>query len=312
MIDAAFVNELISTMVEKKAYEGIFAAGARPLLRTENGTIGFKDIRFTPDDVIQLLVLLRQKSKFANNPLEEAGIFSFGIKNLGRFTVEYLQQRGSIVVSLRRMRESVFDIKEAITSRELLPMLFHLLDQGTGLFIISGKNQVLNVSVAASLISYITQKKLNVVYTVEKPQTHLLRHNNGVVIQREVGTDVMSFDEAINQALSMNVDVLYLNDVPGEETLSGIFRAVERGIFVMVAFPSAGVPYSFLYLENIAISPITVRELIANSLQLVISPSGFDHRANVLHANWLFKKEEVSNMIRLGNYFELEKFLKKS
>ena len=312
MIDATFVNELISTMVEKKAYEGIFAAGAIPLLRTENGTIGFKDIRLTPDDVVQLLVLLRQKSKFANNPLEEAGIFSFGIKNLGRFTVEYLQQRGSIVVSLRRMRENVFDIKEAITSRELLPMLFHLLDQGTGLFIISGKNQVLNVSVAAALISYITQKNLNVVYTVEKPQTHLLRHNNGVVIQREVGTDVSNFEEAISQALSMNVDVLYLNDVPGEETLGGIFRAVERGTLVMVAYPSAGVPYSLLYLENIAISPITIRELLASSLQMIINPLKFDHQANVLHANWLFKKEEVSNTIRLGNYFELEKFLKKS
>jgi len=94
--------------------------------------------------------------------------------------------------------------------------------------------------------------------------------------------------------------------------LNGLFRAVERGALVMAAFPSAGIPHAFLYLENIAISPITVRELAANSLQLVVNPLSYDQDASVLKANWLFKKEEISNLIRLGNYFELERFLKKS
>ena len=139
MINVAFVNELISQMVEKEAYEGIFAAGAKPLLRSENGIIVFKDFRMTPDDVIQLLVLLRQKSKFANSPLEESGMFSFGIKNLGRFTVEYLQQRGSIVVSLRRMREKIFDIKNPLHPVKFFPCSFIYLIAGQGYSLLQGK-----------------------------------------------------------------------------------------------------------------------------------------------------------------------------
>ncbi len=137
MVDATFVNELINRMVEKDAYEGIFIAGAKPLIRTDYGVVKFKDSPLSTEDVIQLLVLLRQKSRLANTPLDEAGTFSFGIKRIGRFSVEYLQQRGSIVVFLRRMKGRVPDIREIIQSREFLPIFVHLLGE-KGLFIVTG------------------------------------------------------------------------------------------------------------------------------------------------------------------------------
>ncbi len=312
MINASFVSELIAKMVEEDASEGVFAAGAKPLIRNDNGIFVFKDYTFTPDDVVQLLVLLRQKSKFANSPLEDSGTFSFGIKGVGRFTVEYLQQRGSIAVFLRRIRDKVFNLKEVITTREFLPILVHLLDQGEGLFVISGKNRSLNMTVSASIIEYIAKRKPAIIYTVENPQSHLLRHENSVVIQREVGSDVESFDRGIEQALNAMVDVLYINDIPDELTLNSVFRAIEKGILVIVTISAAGIPQTFMYLETITLNPLTMREFLAQSLQLIMNPTGFDKKAGVLNFQWIIKKEEAANLIRLGNYFELDRFVKKS
>lgn len=214
---------------------GVFVAGAKPLIRTDTGFIKFKNVSLSSEDVIQLLVLLRQKSKLANTPLDEAGMFSFGIKRLGKFSVEYLQQRGSIVVFLRRMRDKIPDLREIIQSQEFLNILVHLLGEN-GLFVITGNRQILNTTVAASILSYLSTKKSGIIYTLEKPQTHLLKHSKAIFIQREVGTDVSSFHEGISHALSINVDVLYLNDVPDELTLSGVMRAVERGGTVILTF----------------------------------------------------------------------------
>ncbi len=312
MINASYVSELISKMVEEDAFEGVFAAGAKPLLRNDNGIFIFKDHTFTPDDVVQLLVLLRQKSRFANSPLEDSGTFSFGIKGVGRFTVEYLQQRGSIAVFLRRIRDRIFDLKEVIRAREFLPIFVHMLDQGEGLFVISGKNRSLNMTVSASLIEYIARRKPVVIYTVENPQSHLLKHENSVVIQREVGSDVETFEKGIEQALNATVDVLYINDIPDELTLNSVFRAVEKGILVIVTLSAAGIPHTFMYLETITLNPLTMREFLAQSLQLVINPLSFDNKASVLSFQWIIKKEEAANLIRLGNYFELDRFIKKS
>ncbi len=312
MINATYVNELINKMVETDAYEGVFAAGAKPLLRTDDGTFVFKDHAFSPDDVVQLLVLLRQKSKFANSPLEDSGTFSFGIRGIGRFTVEYLQQRGTIAVFLKRIRDRIFDLREAITSREFLPIFVHMLDQGEGLFVVSGRNRSLNMTVSASIVNYIARRRPSVIYTVESPQSHLLKHENSVVIQREVGSDVESFERGIEQALSASVDVLYINDIPDEVTLNSVFRAVEKGVLVITTLSAAGIPHTFMYFETITINPLTMREFLAQSLQLLVNPSGFDRKAGILNFQWMVKKEEAANLIRLGNYFELERFVKKS
>ncbi len=309
MVDASFVNELINRMVEKDAYEGIFVAGAKPLIRTDSGVVKFKDTPLSSEDVIQLLVLLRQKSKLANSPLDEAGNFSFGIKRMGRFSVEYLQQRGSIVVFLRRMRDRVPDIREIIQSREFLPIFVHLLGK-KGLFIVTGRKQTLNTTMAASILAYLSSKQSGIIYTLEKPQTHLLKHNRAVFIQREVGTDVSSFHEGITHALGINVDILYLNDVPDELTLNGILRAIERGITVILSFSSASIPHALMYLENTSMNSINVRELLSASLQCVINPLELDKAG--IKFNWLMRKDEVANLIRLGNYFELEQFIKSS
>ncbi len=309
MVDASFVNELISKMIEKDAYEGVFVAGAKPVLRTEAGIYKFKETPLSTEDVIQLLVLLRQKSKLANTPLDEAGVFSFGVKRLGRFSVEYLQQRGSIVVFLRRMRDKIPELRDFIQSREFLPILIHLLGKN-GLFVITGTSQTLNTMMAASILTYLSKKREGIIYTLEKPQTHLLRHGRAIFIQREIGTDVGSFQEGISHALSLNVDVLYLNDVPDELTLNGVMRAVERGLTVMLAFSSASIPHALMYLENTSMNTITVRELLSTSLLCVINP--IDIEKSGLKFQWLIRKEDVVNLIRLGNFFELEKFIKSS
>ncbi len=136
--------------------------------------------------------------------------------------------------------------------------------------------QPLNTTVAAFILSYLSTKISGIIYTLEKPQTHLLKHNRAVFIQREVGTDVSSFHEGIIHALGINVDILYLNDVPDELTLNGILRTIERGITVILSFSSASIPHALMYLENTSTNSITVREVLSSSLQCVINPVRMD------------------------------------
>ena len=141
---------------------------------------------------------------------------SHTIPNVGRFRVNVALQRGTIAVAMRPIPHEIPDfstlgLPESVRAFPELRRGLVLVTGPTG----SGKSTSL-----ASLIDIINRTKPLHVVTVEDPIEFLHRHKRSVISQREVGSDTVSFSEALRRALRQDPDVILVGELRDLETIS--------------------------------------------------------------------------------------------
>jgi twitching motility protein PilT len=88
----------------------------------------------------------------------------------------------------------------------------------------SGKSTTL-----AALIQYVANKRPLHVITIEDPMEFLFTDDVATVSQREVGTDTVSFSEALRNALRQDPDVIMVGEMRDPETVATVITAAETG-----------------------------------------------------------------------------------
>lgn len=174
------------------------------LLRVSDTLLGQEDVRDT-------LVALRSHTPYALGPLGREGVFSFGLQNVGRFRVSYITQRGSYVVHIIKTPFQIPMIEKLCHDRAALGKLDELIRlNNSGIIIFQGRNHTLTGTFVYSLLQRVCENYSKVIFILESPLTFLLKHGQSLVVQREVGVDVESFEEGIRDALYVNPDIFYL------------------------------------------------------------------------------------------------------
>jgi len=85
----------------------------------------------------------------------------------------------------------------------------------------------------AAMIDFINQHgKPSRVVTIEDPIEYLHPHGKSVVIQREVGTDTVSFTEGLRQAMRQDPNVICIGEMRDIETIATALTAAETGHLV--------------------------------------------------------------------------------
>ncbi|MFN3471651.1 MAG: twitching motility protein, partial [Aquificaceae bacterium] len=101
--------------------------------------------------------------------------FSFGLHNIGRFRVS-------------EDKEGISKLKEIVRLHN------------SGVVIIQCKNQAMASPFVYSFLQSLCENYSKVIYILESPLSFLLKHGQSLVIQKEVGVDVESFEEGLKDA----------------------------------------------------------------------------------------------------------------
>lgn len=169
------------------------------------------DAVLTPEDIRDTLVALRNQTPLALGPLGKEGMFSFGIQNVGRFRVRYITQRGSYVVHILRTPFNIPPVDKLCPDRESVSRLEEMIKlQSSGILVFQGKDHMLVNTLIYSLLQDVCDTQSRVIFILEAPLTFLLRHGHSIVVQREVGMDVDTFEEGLRDALYMGPHILFL------------------------------------------------------------------------------------------------------
>jgi len=99
----------------------------------------------------------------------------------------------------------------------------------------SGKSTTL-----ASLINIINNERDCHIITVEDPIEFYHKHKKSIVIQREVGSDVPSFAEALRRALRQDPDIILVGELRDTETMAAAVTAAETGHLVFGTLHTTG------------------------------------------------------------------------
>ncbi len=217
--------EILNYLGERREFtEVILAPKASPVERRDRVINRIMDVILSPEDIRDTLVSLRSHTSTSLGPLGREGFFSFGVPDIGRIRVTYLTQRGSYVVSIVKVPYDIPDLKEIVADDLSVDDLLKTISSTNGIVTIIGRSYVIHNLFSYSLLKEICERDSGLIYVLERPITYLIRHSSSIVIQREVGVDVDSFDEGIEEALFLHPEIIYMSDM----VIKDAFRSVRK------------------------------------------------------------------------------------
>ncbi|MCL2844939.1 MAG: PilT/PilU family type 4a pilus ATPase [Chitinivibrionia bacterium] len=222
-------KSLLSAMVKQNASDLHLRVGCAPFFRLYGSLVPAKVPNLTLDDMQKILseMLDEQQLNMLKQRREvDAGVMLPGV---GRFRVNVYSQRGTPAIAIRNIKLDIppFDslnVPETIRKIAMEPRGLILVTGTTG----SGKSTLL-----ASMIDIInSSKKVNII-SIEDPIEFLHRNKLATVAQREVGSDTISYTEALKAAMRQDPDVILMGEIRDAETMSLALAAADTGHLVL-------------------------------------------------------------------------------
>ncbi len=133
------------------------------------------------------------------------------------------------MLSIRRISKTVPTLK----SQGLPPAVRLMLSAPRGLILISGATRSGKSSTAAAMIEEINNSRKVHVVTAEDPIEYVFEPKKAVFSQREVGVDVGSFNEGLEDAMRQCPDVIMVGEIRNRETAETAMLAGESGHLVI-------------------------------------------------------------------------------
>ncbi len=230
------LSRLLALAIEREASDLHLNPGRPPLLRI-GGELVELDLPVLDEAASGELC----RSLCSEAQWEEVG--SVGTSDFGlphetgnRFRVSVLRQRGRYAAVLRLIPTRLLSLDEIGVPDSVRG----LLDRPRGLVLVTGPTGSGKTTTLAAMVDWINANLDRHIVTVEDPIEYYHEHRRGVVTQREVGSDVPDFPEAIRRALRQDPDVMMLGEMRDLETIAVAITAAETGHLVFGTLHTTG------------------------------------------------------------------------
>jgi twitching motility protein PilT len=222
------LQQLLRAMVEKGASDMHITTGSPPLLRIDGAVVPLKLPPLSNVDAKQLCYsALSEEQKIAFEKKNELDL-SFSMKGLSRFRANIFTQRGAVAGAFRQIPFKILTFDEL----GLPPIVSDIAMKPRGLILVTGPTGSGKSTTLASIIDKINAEQRLHIITIEDPIEYLHPHKLSVVNQREVGTDTVSFKDALKYVLRQDPDVVLIGEMRDLETVEAALTIAETGHLV--------------------------------------------------------------------------------
>ncbi len=277
------LNQLLEKSLEKKASDIHVSVGLPPIFRINGELVTLGDKSISPQDAIILAKqCLTQKNYETFLELGEVDV-AYALPGICRFRVNVFKQRGTCSIAFRVIPTKIPTMEEL----KLPNILKSLATKRRGLILVTGPTGSGKSTTLASFIDYINRNRREHVITLEDPIEYTHQHKESIVVQREVGTDTMSFPKALRAALREDPDVILLGEMRDQETISTALTAAETGHLVLSTLHTVG---SAKTIDRIIdVFPPHQQPQVRNQLSTVV--------VSILSQQLLLTKDEASRTV---------------
>jgi len=190
--------------------------------------------------------------------------FAHEVDGNNRFRVNIFRQRGLVSLAARRVNTTIPPF-EALH----LPPILERISQGTqGLVLVVGPTGSGKTTTIASMIDFINRSRSCHIVTIEDPIEYLFHDAKAIVSQREIGLDVIDFDEALTYLMRQDPDVVFVGEMRDAKTVTAGMRAAETGHLVFGTMHSSNASQSVHRLLDLF--PQSERDLVRQTLSLAL------------------------------------------
>lgn len=223
------MGELLKIMVERKASDLHLAVGSPPSARIDGKLNPFEEYGILQNEslkeILYKILTEEQIKKFEETRELD---FSYSMPGISRFRGNMLFQRGTIGAVFRAIPSRPLTLEEL----NLPPVVKELCERPRGLILVTGPTGSGKSTTLASMIDYINKNRPEHIVTIEDPIEFLHKSQKSIIRQRELGSDTLSFGEALKHVLRQDPDVILVGEMRDLETISLAVTAAETGHLV--------------------------------------------------------------------------------
>ena len=232
--------------------------------------------------------------------------FGYTLPDVGRLRCNAAQQRGSISLAVRLLPPKIPTLDEL----ELPALCKELATKQRGLVIVTGPTGSGKSTTLAAMIQYLNTHETRHVITIEDPIEYVYTSIKCAVTQRQLGTDTLSFDNALKHILRQDPDVILVGEMRDTETADAVLTVAETGHFILT---TGHAPSATQAMERIIdlfpphqrhLAQTRLASLLIGALCQVLVPRA-DGSGRVAAVEIMLGNPAVKNLIREGKLYQL-------
>ncbi len=151
--------------------------------------------------------------------------FSFRADGIGNFRVNIFRQRGDIAIVIRHIKGKIDNVENL----HLPSVLKDLIMEKRGLVLVVGATGSGKSTTLAAMIEHRKNTKSGHILTIEDPVEYIFGHGKSIVNQREIGTDTLTYENALSSGMRESPDVLMIGEIRDRDTLKHALIFAQTG-----------------------------------------------------------------------------------
>jgi twitching motility protein PilT len=294
-------------VVDRRASDLHLTAGAPPMVRVRGRLTPMEGYpTLTPTETREIVYSIlsdSQRQRFENNWQLD---FAYQIPGKARFRVNAYFQRAAVGAAFRLIPFEVVPLEQL----GLPPAVTEFANRARGLVLVTGPTGSGKSTTLASLVDVINSSREEHIMTIEDPIEFLHQHKKCIVNQRELGSDALSFADALKAALRQDPDVILVGEMRDLETISTAITAAETGHLVFATLHTQDTPQTIDRIIDVFDSSQQgqIRAQLSVALQGIMTqmllPTA-DGAGRCVAAEVLVPTPAVRNLIREGKSHQI-------
>ncbi|MCR4304352.1 MAG: PilT/PilU family type 4a pilus ATPase [Gallionella sp.] len=219
------ITPLLKLATEKQASDLFFSVGAPVNIKIEGVVMPVNAQKLDGEMIKRIAYELMGPTRTSRFETDMEMNFSLRVEETGNFRINVFRQRGSISCVIRCIRTHVLPAEQL----NLPDIVNKLIMEKRGLVLVVGSTGSGKSTTLASMIQHRNTSHPGHILTIEDPLEYLFRHDKCIVNQREVGTDTLTYEDALINGMREAPDVLMIGEVRDRDTLKHALVFAQTG-----------------------------------------------------------------------------------
>lgn len=261
--------ELFSMMVERRASHLHIVPGSPVMMRVSGTLTPFEGPIVSPADTAALLEsFLTEEQRYYFFENKDLNI-SQSVPGLSRFRVNVFQQRGSVAFVIATHPPTPPTMEELGLPDSLKSIV---LRAQQGLILVCGPRGGGKSATLASIVNYLLEVRTIKIVSLENPIDYLHKNRKGIICQREIGSDVLSYEAAIASLNYQQPDAVMTTEFDTLEIVETMVNLAVGGTICLATMRAPSVAIALETIINLYPPHLTqqARNLLSVGLDAVI------------------------------------------
>ncbi len=224
------INDLFKIASQSNASDVHLIAGKPPILRLDGELKAIPNTeiltRASIEKMVFSIITEKQRDKFIN---ERELDISYEIAGFSRYRVNLHWEKDNIGLVARVISQTIPTMEDL----GLPPIVHRLIEREQGLILVTGPTGCGKSTTLAAMIKKINSIRFSNIITLEDPIEYIFQPEKSIIKQRQLGTDMLTFQDALKHVLRQDPNVIMVGEMRDLETIAATITLAETGHLVL-------------------------------------------------------------------------------